>query len=109
MNGSELSRCVRLEGCSGFQCVNRVKQLRQIVELFNFTLLPCRQPSPALLVQLLGQVDPVIDNMRREVYKEELVNNTVVPISSGGIVLGTYDFLININTSTRSIGIKVDL
>ena len=87
--------------------MNQVRQLRQIVELFNLTLLPCQQPSSALLVQLLGQEDPVSNNKRREVYREELVNSTIIPVSSGGIELGTYSLIININSSTGSIGIEV--
>lgn len=75
-----------------------------IIELFNFTLLTCEQPSPTILVQLLGQQD---NNARRLLYRQKLRNSTTIPVGSGGIVLGTYYFTVNCNISTGSIGIAV--
>ena len=106
-NKSELSQCRTFSSCSGIQCVNVHRQLRHIVELFNFTLLTCEQPSPAILVQLLGQQDPIHNNARRILYSQELRNSTTIPVGSGGIVLGTYYFTVNSNISTGSIRIAV--
>ena len=78
-NTSELSQCVMFGGCSGIQCTNLFGQFRRFVEIFNFTLLPCEEPSPAILVRLLGERDPTINNMRREVYKHCLLYTSPSP------------------------------
>ena len=106
-NSDELSRCVKFGSCTGVYCVNVIRQLRHIVEIFNFTLLPCTWPTPALVVQLLGQPDPIHNNTRKVVYRQEIITNTSIPISSGGIVLSTYSVSVNINISTGIIGIEV--
>lgn len=105
LNKSELSLCRIFSNCSGVQCVNVDRQLRHIVELFNFTLLTCEQPSPAILVELLGQQDPIHNNTRRLIYRQELRNSTTIPVGSSGIVLGAYYFTVNSNIG--SIGIAV--
>lgn len=107
INKNELSRCVEYGECTGIYCFNNFRQLRLIAEIFNFTLLPCAQPSPAVLVQLLGQQDPVHDNLRKEIYSQALGNSTLIPIVAGGIDLDVYNVTINISIPNGSVGIKV--
>ena len=72
-------------------------------------LQPCATPSPAVWLEVLGEVDPT--NNRRSVAFNESVNSTRVvayPIEGGGdILFGTYNFTVNISEDNSNVGIAV--
>ena len=93
------------------QCRNRNSQLETVVDLFHLTVLPCAEPSPAVRIELLGQIDFAVQNGQRRTQLNEtltetnsLVHHSVI---ISGIVFGVYEFMVNASNSSSNIGISV--
>lgn len=109
VNSDELN-CQRRTDCSGIYCFSQNSFLRNFVDLFEFRLLPCAMPSPALWLQALSREDPANNNQRTLVRNITLTNissTADVEVRSGGgdILFGTYRF--NFSESNSSIGFAV--
>ena len=107
VNTSELSQCRRQDDCSAVECQNQNGQLRRIVEVFDFRLLPCAEPSPVVWLQLLGQRDPIHDNQRSVQLSVNLTGSIQHEVRLGGLPLGVYNFTITTSQPSSSVGIEV--
>ena len=91
------------------ECQNQNGQLRRIVEVFDFQLLPCAEPSPAIWLQLLGQRDPVHNDQRSVQLSVNLTASVLHEVKLGAIPLGVYNFMVTVSQSNYSVGIDVSI
>ena len=108
INRNELV-CRRRQDCSGLDCFSQNSFLRNFVELFEIRPLPCATPSPALWLQVSGEEDPT-NNNRRSVILNETWNSTTnvtLPVESGDLTFGIYQFAINFSEADSSVGFAV--
>lgn len=108
-NSSEVS-CSVQSSCF-LQCTNRNNQLETVVDLFHLTVLPCAEPSPAVRIELLGQIDFAVQNGQRRTQLNETLTETdslvQYSVIISGIVFGVYEFMVNASNSSSNIGISV--
>ena len=107
VNTSQLSQCRKRDDCSRVECQNQNGQLRRIVEVFDFRLLPCAEPSPVLWLRLLGQRDPIRNNQRSVQLSANLTGSIQHEVRLGGLPLGVYNFTVAISQPSSSVGIEV--
>lgn len=95
--------------CSGLQCFSQNSFLKNFVELFDLTFLPCTKPSPTLWIQLLGREDPTNNNKRNVIFSRNVTESGSVDLSvgSGGITFGVYRFIANFSEDYSTVAIAV--
>ena len=101
--------CRLQEDCTGVQCNTNAtnNHVRLFLQLTRLTILPCANHSdtPAILVELLGAHDP-ITAQRRELFKGELKNDTIVPLIFNGIIFENINITFDLHEDD-SIGFAV--
>ena len=102
---------MRKSDCSGVQCFSQNSFLKNFVELFDLTFLPCAKPTPVLWLQLLGREDPTNNNRRNVVFSRNVTESGSVEFSvrSGGgdIEFGAYRFIANFSEDYSTVTIAV--
>ena len=95
--------------CSGLQCFSQNSFLKNFVELFDLTFLPCTKPSPVFWLQLLGREDPTNNNRRSVILSRNVTNsgNVDLSVASGGITFGEYRFVANFSEDYSTVAIAV--
>lgn len=110
INSNELDCHIRSD-CSGIKCFSQNSFLENFADLFDFRLLPCATPSPALWLQVSSKEDPANNNLRTVVWNETLTNSSntaALEIRGGGnILFGTYQFSANFSEASSSVGFAV--